>query len=97
MLKERKVCRALNESFTIAGYNAVELVAAYLVFYYAATLKGFLFGFVCLGIAAALLKYAKSQDPRFLELLIRARKFKKHLDPMICSERPEWYKNGSWH
>lgn len=92
MLDTRRVCRALNEDFTIAGYNALELVAAYLVFYYTATFKGLAFGAICLAIAAAFLKYGKSQDPHFLELLIRARKFRKNLDP-LTSERPTWYSN----
>ena len=48
-LQERRLYRSLNEKFTIAGYNATEVVACYFGFYYGVAFKGLVTGFVVLG------------------------------------------------
>jgi type IV secretory pathway TrbD component len=90
VLESRRVCRALNDRFTIAGYGALELLMVYLTLYYAATFFGLFVGAICLTAAAIALKYAKGQDPRFWEVLFLGRKFHKHFDAAI-SRRPTWY------
>ncbi len=79
-LQERRVYRSLNEKFTIAGYNATEVVACYFGFYYGVAFKGLAAGFVVLGVLFALMKYGKARDPRYLEIIFRARRFRPSLD-----------------
>lgn len=89
-LRERRVYRSLNERFTIAGYNAVEVVACYFGFYYGVAFKGFLAGSIVLGLMVAVMKYGKSRDPRYLEIILRARRFRPCLDATRRSTTP-WY------
>jgi len=89
-LSERRVYRSLNERFTIAGYNAVEVVACYFGFYYGVAFKGFVAGFIVLGLMVAVMKYGKSRDPRYLEIILRARRFRPCLDAIRRSTTP-WY------
>lgn len=89
-LVERRVYRSLNERFTIAGYNATEVIACYFGFYYAVAIKGFIAGFVVLAIMFAAMKYAKSRDPRFIEIIIWAKRFKRSVSPSYCS-MPPWF------
>ncbi len=91
-LQERRLCRSLNERFTIAGYNAVEVVACYFGFYYGVTFKGFLAGFAVLAFMVAVMKYGKSQDPRYLELVFRAKRFPPSMDAARRST-VEWHTN----
>ena len=79
-LLERRVYRSLNEKFTIAGYNATEVVACYFGFYYGVAFKGFLAGTIVLAVLFAAMKYGKMKDPRYLEIIIRARRFRPCLD-----------------
>ena len=89
-LIERRVYRSLNERFTIAGYNATEVIACYFGFYYAVAIKGFIAGFVVLTLMFAAMKYAKSRDPRFIEIIIWAKRFKRSVSGSYCS-MPVWY------
>ncbi|MGC8724780.1 MAG: hypothetical protein ACP5VF_13060 [Acidobacteriota bacterium] len=86
-LCERRVYRSLNERFTIAGYNATEVVACYFGFYYGVAFKGFLAGSIVLGLMVAVMKYGKSRDPRYLEIILRARRFRPCLDAARRSTR----------
>ena len=79
-LQERRLYRSLNEKFTIAGYNATEVVACYFGFYYGVAFKGLVAGFVVLAVLFAVMKYGKSRDPRYLEIIFRARRFRPSLD-----------------
>ena len=79
-LRERRVYRSLNEKFTIAGYNATEVVACYFGFYYGVAFKGFLAGTIVLTVLFAAMKYGKMKDPRYLEIILRARRFHPCLD-----------------
>jgi hypothetical protein len=79
-LQERRLYRSLNEKFTIAGYNATEVVACYFGFYYGVAFKGLAAGFIVLAVLFAVMKYGKSKDPRYLEIIFRARRFRPCLD-----------------
>ena len=92
-LVERRVYRSLNEKFTIAGYNATEVIACYFGFYYAVAIKGFIAGFVVLAIMFAAMKYAKSRDPRFIEIIIWAKRFRRQISGSYCGA-PAWYANA---
>ncbi len=89
-LHERPVHRSLNERFTIAGYNATEVVACYFGFYYGVAFGGLLTGFVVLAVLFAVMKYGKTKDPRYLEILLRARRFRPQLDAARRSDAP-WF------
>ena len=89
-LVERRVYRSLNERFTIAGYNATEVIACYFGFYYAVAIKGFIAGFVVLVLMVAAMKYAKSRDPRFIEIIIWAKRFKRQVSASFCLA-PHWF------
>lgn len=89
-LVERRVYRSLNERFTIAGYNATEVIACYFGFYYAVAIKGFIAAFVVLALMVAAMKYAKTRDPRFIEIIIWAKRFKRQVSGSYCSA-PVWY------
>ena len=86
-LPERRVYRSLNEKFTIAGYNATEVVACYFGFYYGVAFKGLVAGFAVLAVLFAVMKFGKTKDPRYLEILIRARRFRPSLDAARRSTR----------
>jgi type IV secretory pathway TrbD component len=86
-LCERRVYRSLNEKFTIAGYNATEVVACYFGFYYGVAFKGFLAGTIVLSLLCAVMRYGKSRDPRYLEIILRARRFAPCLDAARRSTR----------
>ncbi|MEJ2422023.1 MAG: hypothetical protein P8018_10010 [Acidobacteriota bacterium] len=90
MIEPHKLHRALNERLTIAGYNVLELLAAYLAFYYACTFGNLKLGLIALAASAVLIRYGKSRDPRFLELVIRARHFGSTLDATKKDNNP-------WH
>jgi hypothetical protein len=92
-LQERGVCRSLNERFTIAGYNATEVVACYFGFYYGVAFKGFLAGFIVLAVMFSGMKYGKMKDPRYLEIILRAKRFKPNLDAARRSNVPWFTKN----
>ena len=89
-LQERRLYRSLNEKFTIAGYNATEVVACYFGFYYGVAFKGLATGFVVLALLFAVMKYGKSKDPRYLEIIFRARRFRPILDAARRS-RVSWF------
>ena len=89
-LQERRVYRSLNEKFTIAGYNATEVVACYFGFYYGVAFKGFLAGSIVLALMFAAMKYGKTRDPRYLEIILRARRFRPCLDAARRSN-PAWF------
>ena len=89
-LAERRVYRSLNERFTIAGYNATEVIACYFGFYYAVAIKGFISGFVVLAVMVAAMKYAKGRDPRFIEIIIWAKRFKRQVSGSYCVA-PPWF------
>jgi type IV secretory pathway TrbD component len=89
-LVERRVYRSLNERFTIAGYNATEVIACYFGFYYAVAIKGFIAGFVVLVLMVAAMKYAKGRDPRFIEIIIWAKRFKRQVSGSYC-HAPVWH------
>ena len=89
-LQERRLYRSLNEKFTIAGYNATEVVACYFGFYYGVAFKGLMAGFIVLTVLFAVMKYGKSKDPRYLEIIFRARRFKPCLDAARRS-RVSWF------
>ncbi len=86
-LCERRVYRSLNEKFTIAGYNATEVVACYFGFYYGVAFKGLLAGTIVLALLFAVMRYGKSKDPRYLEIILRARRFAPCLDAARRSTR----------
>ena len=90
MLTARPVYRSLNEKFTIAGYNAGEAAVCFFMGYY-----GMVFGGLKVGAGAALggvllMGYGKRRDPRFFEMLLKARRFGKFLDAIRCTE-VLWY------
>ena len=89
-LQERRLYRSLNEKFTIAGYNATEVVACYFGFSYGVAFKGLAAGFVVLAVLFAVMKYGKSKDPRYLEIIFRARRFRPCLDAARRS-RVSWF------
>ncbi|MEJ2367795.1 MAG: hypothetical protein P8Z49_05485 [Acidobacteriota bacterium] len=57
MIEPHKLHRALNERLTIAGYNVLELLAAYLAFYYACTFGNLKLGLIALAASAVLIRY----------------------------------------
>ena len=92
-LQERRLYRSLNEKFTIAGYNATEVVACYFGFYYGVAFKGVVTGFIVLAVLFAVMKYGKSKDPRYLEIIFRARRFRPCLDAARRSKVSWFTKN----
>lgn len=78
-LEQQRVARALNERFTIGGYNATEVIAAYFGFYYGVAFGGWILGTLILLGCILVMKYAKRQDPRFLEIILRAKRFRPHI------------------
>ena len=88
--------RSLNEKFTIAGYNATEVIACYFGFFYAVAIKGFIAGFVVLALMFAAMKYAKSRDPRFIEIIIWAKRFRRQVSGSYCRS-PLWYHEALFH
>lgn len=59
-LAERPVHRSLNERFTIAGYNATEVVACYFGFYYGVAFGGLVVGLAVMTVLFAVMKYGKN-------------------------------------
>jgi len=92
-LIERPVYRSLNERFTIAGYNATEVVACYFGFYYGVAFKGLAAGLIVLAVLFAVMKYGKTKDPRYLEILFRARRFRPQMDAARRSDAPWFTRN----
>jgi hypothetical protein len=87
------VYRSLNERFTIAGYNATEVVACYFGFYYGVAFKGLAAGLTVLAVLFAVMKYGKTKDPRYLEILFRARRFRPRMDAARRSDAPWFTRN----
>jgi type IV secretory pathway TrbD component len=77
----------MEVTLTLVALAATEVVACYFGFYYGVAFKGLVAGFAVLAVMFTVMKVGKTKDPRYLEILIRARRFRSSLDAARRSTR----------